>query len=195
MLQSAHRLPEWVLELRADRRATVALAADVADAVLALANVDVLPAVRKQLRAIIDRADQAGAGVPVSVAARVLDVTEPTVRSWIERGALTAVKESRPLGVTPRSLGEALAASAKIRQVGQDEPLLRRLLDVLEDQRTRLELADRIDELDSRVPIDPERIDEELFSARRAAAAHAVLEAEPMAVPDVASGRPAAGTR
>jgi hypothetical protein len=98
------------------------------------------------------------------VAAKVLDVTEPTARTWIERGALKAVSGSRPLAVTPRSLGEALAAAAQIRQVGQDERVLRRVLDLLEDQRTRLELADPIDELDSRVRIDPERIAEELFS-------------------------------
>lgn len=142
----------------------MALAADVADVVLALCSPDVPLAVRKQLMAIIDRADQAGGGVPVSVAARVLDVTEPTIRSWIERGALQVVADARPLAVTPRSLGEALAAAAQIRQVGQDERLLRRVLDVLEDQRTRLELADRVEELDARVPIDPERIAEELFS-------------------------------
>jgi hypothetical protein len=164
-LEPASRLPTWVIELRSDRhRANVALAADVADAVLALRNADVPPPVRKRLAAIIERAEQTGQGVPVSVAAKVLDVTEPTARSWIERGALKVVPGARPLAVTPRSLGEALAAAKKIRQVGQDERLLRRLLDVLEDQRTRLELADRIDELDARVPIDPERIAEELFS-------------------------------
>ncbi len=163
-LKAARLLPEWVLDLRSDRRANVALAADVADAVLALGNADVPPPVRKRLTAIIERAEQAGQGVPVSVAAKVLDVTEPTARSWIDRGALKVVPGSRPLAVTPRSLGEALAAATRIRQVGQDERLLRRLLDVLEDQRTRLELADRVDGLESRVPIDPERIAEELFS-------------------------------
>jgi hypothetical protein len=165
-LQPARLLPKWVLELRSDRRANVALAADVADAVLALGNASVPAPVRKQLTAMIERSEQAGQGVPVSVAAKVLGVTEPTTRSWIERGALKVVLGSRPAAVTPRSLGEALAAATKIRQVGQDARLLRRLLDVLEDQRTRLELADRINELDDRVPIDPERIGEELFSER-----------------------------
>ncbi len=163
-LEPDRRLPAWVLELRSDRRANVALAADVADAVLALADAGVPPRVRKRLTAIIERAEQTGQGVPVSVASKVLDVTEPTARSWIERGALKIVPGARPVAVTPRSLGEALAATTKIRQVGQDERVLRRLLDVLEDQRTRADLADRIDEVDSRVPIDPERIAEELFS-------------------------------
>ena len=164
MLHATHNLPEWVLRLRGDRRANVALAADVANAVLALNNADLAPDVRKQMTAIIDRADQAGGGIPVSVAARVLDVTEPTVRSWTERGVLEAMAASRPLAVTPKSLGAALAAATTIRRVAGDERLLRRLLDALDDQRTRQELAGRIDELDARVPIDADRVAEELFS-------------------------------
>jgi hypothetical protein len=163
-LKPTGRLPKWVQDLRTDRRAGVALAVDVADAVLALGDAHVPASVCKRLTAIIERADQTGQGLPVSVAARALDMTEPTARSWIKRGALRAVPGSRPLAVTPRSLGEALAAAAQIREVGQDERLLRRILDVLDDQRTRQELAGRIDELDSRVPIDPDRIAEELFS-------------------------------
>ena len=164
-LKSAARLPAWVLQLRSDRhRANVALAVDVADAVLSLGDADVPPSVRTRLMAMIERADQTGQGVPVSVAARVLDVTEPTARSWIERGALRVVRGSRPVAVTTRSLGEALAASTKIRNVGRDERLLRRVLEVLDDQRTRSELVDRIDELGSRVPFDPDRIAEGLFS-------------------------------
>ncbi len=164
-LEPSPRLPEWVQDLRSDRhRASVALAVDVADAVLALGDADVPVAVGRRLAAIIERADQTGQGVPVSVAAKVLDVTDPTARAWVERGALHVVPGSRPLAVTPRSLGEALAAAAQIRQVGQDERLLRRILDRLEDQRARLELADRVEELDGRVPIDPDRIAQELFS-------------------------------
>jgi len=92
--------------------------------VLSLADHDVPRAVRKRLMAIIDRADQTAQGAPVSAAARVLEVTEPTARAWIERGALKVVAGSRPVAVTPRSLGEALAAATTIRRVGQDERLL-----------------------------------------------------------------------
>lgn len=167
-LQPAKPLPRWVLELRSDRRASVAIAANVADVVLALGDANLSRSVRRHLIAVIERSEQAGQGIPVSVASRVLDVTEPTARSWIERGVLSVVPGSRPTGVTPRSLGEALAATSTIRQVGQDERLLRRLLDVLDDQRTRVELAGRIDELGDRVPIDPDRISEESSRARRA---------------------------
>lgn len=120
---------------------------DVADAVLALRDTHVPASVSRRLIAIIERADQAGQGVPVSVTARVLNVTEPTARAWIERGALHVVPGSRPLAVTPRSLGKALAAVMQIREVGQDERLLRRVLDHLEDQRTWMEVADRIGQL------------------------------------------------
>ncbi len=164
-MTSTTRLPAWVLELRSPRhRANVALAADVADAVLSLGDEHVPAGVRKRLVAMIERSDQTGQGVPVSVAAKVLDVTEPTARSWIERGALHVVEGSRPLAVTIRSLDEALAAVTTIRRVGRDERLLRRVLEILEDQRTRHELAVRIDELGSRIPLDPDRVADELFS-------------------------------
>ena len=141
----------------------MALAVDVADAVLALASGEVSGLAERHFVAIIERAEQVGAGVPVRVAARALDVTEPTVRTWIDRGVLRVVPDSKPVAVTPRSLGEALAATSTIRRIGHDERLLRRLLDVIEDQRTRVELAGRIDELDARVSIDPTRIEEQLF--------------------------------
>lgn len=154
-VQPARPLPKWVLELRGDRLASVAITADVADAVLVLGDAELPNSARKHLNALIDRAEQTGQGLPVSLAAKVLDVTEPTARSWIERGALTIVPGSRPASVTLRSLGEALAAASRIRDVGRDERLLRRVLDLLEDQRTRVELEGRIGELDDRVPIDP----------------------------------------
>jgi hypothetical protein len=166
-LKSARRLPAWVLGLRSElHRANVALAADVADAVMSLGDADVT---RRSTKAALrdNRASgPVGPGLPVSVVAKVFDVTDRTARSWIECGTLKAVKGSRPLAVTTRSLGEALAAATRIRQVGQDERLLRGFLDVLDDQRTRYELADRIGEPGSRVPIDPNRIPERVSPGR-----------------------------
>jgi len=158
-----HRLPAWVRELRRDRRASVALAADVADAVLAMHDPKLGPGAARHLTAIVERADQTGDGIPVSVAARLLDITEPTVRTWLERGVLDAVPDAKPVSITPRSLGEAMAAVSTIRRVGQDERMLRRVLEILEDQRTRAQLADRIEELDNAVEIDPDRIAEQVF--------------------------------
>jgi hypothetical protein len=51
-----------------------------------------------------------------------------------------------------------------IRRVGRDQRLLRRVLETLDDQRTRRQLAARIDEPGSRVPLDPGRVADELFS-------------------------------
>ena len=48
--------------------------------------------------------------------------------------------------------------------MGRDPVVLRAVLDVLDDQRTRLELQNRIGELDDAVRSDFERIDEVLFS-------------------------------
>lgn len=138
----------------------------VADAVSALGERAVPSAVARYLLAIVAHAEEAGGGIPVSAAARLLDITQPTVRTWIRRGVLDVVPDAKPVSITPRSLGEALAASSTIRRIGQDERRLRRLLDALEDQRTRLELAGRIDELDSAVEIDPEHIAEQVFGDR-----------------------------
>lgn len=144
-------------------RAQAALVADVADASEALRVSAVPNSVRAHLLAMIERADQFGQGVPVSVAAQMLRVTEPTVRSWVVRGVLDPVPGARPAAVTTRSLGEVLAAASEIRATGADERLLRRVLDELEDRRTRLELAGRIAEMDTRQPIDPDRAADELF--------------------------------
>ena len=151
-------------EIPERHRAQAALVADVADAAEALRVPKIPKPVRLRLIAMIKRADEVGTGVPVSVAARILRVTEPTVRSWMARGVLGRVADARPTTVTARSLGEALAATSEIRAVGRDERLLRRVLDELEDRRTRAELGDRIHELQSRKMIDPDRVAEDLFS-------------------------------
>jgi hypothetical protein len=151
-------------DIPARHRAQAALVADVADAVEALRVPSVPEPVRVRLIALIERADQVSSGVPVSVAASILRVSEPTVRSWIDRGALDLMPGVRPAAVTARSLGEAVAASSDIRTIGKDERLLRRVLDELADRRTRAELADRLDELGGRKIIDPDRAAEELFS-------------------------------
>lgn len=153
-----------LVEIPERHRAQAALVADVADAAEALQVSAVPKAVRRHLLAVIERADELGRGVPVSVAAQMLRITQPTVRSWLARGVLEAVPSARPAAVTTRSLGEALAAASEIRTAGADERLLRRVLDELEDRRTRVELADRLADLDSRRPIDPDRVAEELFA-------------------------------
>ena len=162
---TAQSLAEPLAEARTPRdRASIALVCDVVDAVEALSERGLSPRVRDRLVAIVERADALGQGVPVSLAARLLAVSEPTVRTWADRGVLELVRDAKPRAVTPKSLGEALVAVGEIRRAGKDERLLRRILDVLDDQRTRTDLAERIDELDERQALDPSRVAEELFS-------------------------------
>lgn len=162
---TAATLPAWTEEVRSARdRVSLALVADVVDAIESLNEPDLPPRVHKRLTAIIERAEQPGQGVPISLVAKLLEVSEPTVRAWVERGVLELVEGAKPRAVTPRSLGEALVAVNTIREAGRDERLLPRVIDFLEDRRVRRELAPRIDELDSRRPIDPDRVADELFA-------------------------------
>lgn len=67
--------------------------------------------------------------------------------------------------MTADSLGEALAALTELRKADASGPLAGRVLEVVQDRRTRAELADRIAELDEDdwVSIDMDNLDD-LFS-------------------------------
>ena len=77
------------------------------------------------------------AGVPVAHAARRLGVSEPTVRSWIARGALRRVPGSSPVEIEPSSLRQVSSALDELREHGQDRDWLATLVDYLEDRQTR----------------------------------------------------------
>jgi hypothetical protein len=156
-------LPPWVAQLRSrEQRAAIGIALDVADVALALREANVPAPVRRRLRSIMERADQIGVAVSLRLAGRLLDVSERTARAWVDRGALILVRGTRPAAVSARSLGEALAAATVIRDVGQGEAVLQRVLHALEDQRTRQELENRNQELDGRLALGDEL--EGLFS-------------------------------
>jgi transposase-like protein len=76
-------------------------------------------------------------GVPVAHAARRLGISEPTVRSWIARGALRAITGSSPVQVEPESLRRVGYALDELRERGQDHDWLEALLDYLHDLQTR----------------------------------------------------------
>lgn len=76
-------------------------------------------------------------GVPVAHAARRLGVSEPTVRSWITRGALHTITGSSPVQVEPESLRRVGRALDELREHGQDRDWLEALLDYLHDLQTR----------------------------------------------------------
>lgn len=152
-----------VLDRKAKHLAAAALAANTADAVAALAVSGLPLAAQSRMQAIIARAESLRTGVPISVAAELLDVSQPTVRAWIKRGALDVVTNAQPTQVTTRSLGEALAAVSTIRSFEGKERVLSRTLEYLEDTQTRRSLAHRVSQLDSRRELSEEQLDE-LFS-------------------------------
>lgn len=126
-------------------RAPVTMAVAAAEAVRAIegqhSESELLESMREILR-IIDTAQ--GVGVPVTLAARMLSVSQPTVRAWISKGVLDTIPGVKPLTVKPRSLGEVFAAVLEIRRLGEDRGLLESVMHALADRRTIEELAPRL---------------------------------------------------
>ena len=77
------------------------------------------------------------AGVPIAHAARRLEVSVPTVRLWITRGALRAIKDSSPVEIEPESLRSVSRALHELRERGQDRDWLAALVDYLHDREIR----------------------------------------------------------
>jgi hypothetical protein len=88
-------------------------------------------------------------GLPVSDVAHYLNVSEPTVRAWLTRGALTPVPGAKPVLVEVASLRRAGHALAELRERGRDRDWTRALVDLLHDHgdRRRPELLEGLDEL------------------------------------------------
>ena len=76
-------------------------------------------------------------GVSVATASQRLGVSEPTIRSWVKRGALMAVRGSRPVQIEPESLHRVDRALAELRERGQDRDWLQALVDYLHDREAR----------------------------------------------------------
>lgn len=81
------------------------------------------------------------AGLPVSEAARYLEVSEPTVRAWLGRGLLAVVEDAKPVLVTIPSLRRVGHALAELRTRGQDRDWARALVDHLQDHAARTDPA------------------------------------------------------
>jgi hypothetical protein len=104
--------------------------------------------VQRMLWRIRQVAHEAAVGVPVDTAALMLDVSQPTVRSWVERGILTSVPGQRPVRVTADSLGDTLAAVTALRRADSAGPLAGRVLAVLHDRHIRADVAARLVEIE-----------------------------------------------
>jgi hypothetical protein len=85
----------------------------------------------------------------VSEAARYLQVSEPTVRTWLARGVLTPVPSAKPVLVDITSLRRVSHALAELREHGRDRDWTRALVDLLHDhaERRRPELIQGLEEL------------------------------------------------
>lgn len=76
-------------------------------------------------------------GVSVAAASEQLGVSEPTIRSWVKRGALSAVPKASPMQIEPESLHRVSRALAELRERGQDRDWLQAVIDYLHDREAR----------------------------------------------------------
>jgi transposase len=80
---------------------------------------------------------QESPGVLVAQAAEHLGVSGPTVRSWMQRGALRTVPGATPAQIEPESLRRVTRGIAELRERGQDRDWLLALVDYLDDINVR----------------------------------------------------------
>ena len=101
---------------------------------------DRLTAMGRQLKEV---APSAARGVPVAGAAEYLGVSEPTVRLWVKRGALSAVPGSKPVRIEHDSLRRAGSALRELRARGQDREWLEAIVRYAEDIEDRSSVSVR----------------------------------------------------
>ncbi|MEV4343655.1 hypothetical protein AB0J83_04160 [Actinoplanes sp. NPDC049596] len=106
--------------------------------------------------------------VPVSVAAPLLGVSEPTVRSWTRRGLLIYA-DGQDSGLDVRRLYEVLALVRELRAAGQTHDLLNKVWHRLADEAV-LERADLRESLAQMrrgdgIPTDIDELERELGTA------------------------------
>jgi hypothetical protein len=71
--------------------------------------------------------------IPVSLAARLLVVSEPTIRKWLARGVLQQ-SPGKPVGVTLRSYQEVHQIVAELREAGKSPDVRELLLARIDDR-------------------------------------------------------------
>jgi len=89
---------------------------------------------RRSLDAVREHVAERDRGAKVGEAAQVLGVSAPTVRAWIEAGALQAVAGSRPVRVGVMSLAVTKSVVDELRAHRDDRTLLADVLRVLRDR-------------------------------------------------------------
>lgn len=76
----------------------------------------------------------------LSVAGKLLGLSVPTIRAWINRGLLDEISDSSPRLVTLQSVLEVRPLVRELRELGRDRNLLEAVLARAEDERA---LSDR----------------------------------------------------
>jgi len=110
---------------------------DVVDDLIALqrlADDEDDPQRRETLEAVRTRLAARDRGVKVADAAKVLGLTPPTVRSWLDAGVLDDVAGATPVRVEVRSLAEVKHAVDLLREHGHDRNLLAAVMRLLRDR-------------------------------------------------------------
>jgi hypothetical protein len=75
----------------------------------------------------------ASPGLPVAETAEYLSVSEPTVRSWLDRGVLDRLEGSKPILVERGSVRRAGRLLQELRERGHDRDWMQALVDLLHD--------------------------------------------------------------
>lgn len=89
---------------------------------------------RRSLDAVRQHVAERDRGAKVGEAAQLLGVSAPTVRAWIEAGALRAVAGSSPLRVGVMSLAATKSVVEELRRHREDRALLVDVLRILRDR-------------------------------------------------------------
>src|SRR6266704_988629 len=89
---------------------------------------------RRRLLGIHDRVASRTDGVPVSEAARVLGLSAPTIRAWVDAGVLGTIPNRTPVRVTATSLAATKRAVDEIRSHRDDRRLLTEVARLLRDR-------------------------------------------------------------
>ncbi len=99
-----------------------------------LANVESDPQRRRSLNAVRTHVAHRARGAKVAEASELLGISQPTVRTWIESGVLSAVPGSKPVRVDLLALADVKRALDLIREHVDDRQLLVHVMRVLRDQ-------------------------------------------------------------
>lgn len=89
---------------------------------------------RRSLDAVREHVAERDRGAKIAEAAQVLGVSAPTVRAWIQAGALAALDGSGPVRVGVMSLAATKQVVDELRRYRDDRHLLAEVLRILRDR-------------------------------------------------------------